>query len=494
MRRWTRRSAIAGLISTTAAPVLANAPLVAPSPSARPAGFPPPPRPRARPTLRDIIAASGLSGIASVIVTDLQSGEIIERSYSSAQLPPASVAKAITALYAGEVLGPFHQFQTRLFATGPLQHGRIQGDLILAGGGDPTLDTDNLADLAQSLSDLGVTHVDGEFQVWDGALPYLNEIDASQMDHLGYNPSVSGLNLNFNRVHFEWARTAGNYLVTMDARSSLYRPDVDVARMRIVDRDLPVYTYADAGNYDDWTVARSALGNNGSRWLPVRKPSLYAGEVFHTFAASKGIHMPRPIERTAPPEGNVIAAHNSGDAQNIIADCLKFSTNLTAEVLGLSASAKLAARPEAMQQSAQRMNQWIAERTGASVDLRDHSGLSDQSRVAPYQMVKMLGAAGVPQRIGPWLKSIALLDAERNPIATDISVRAKTGTLNFVSTLAGYIQTTQQRPLAFAIFCADLDKREAAKASQDDVPTGAAEWNSRAKALQQDLLKRWGRF
>jgi len=61
-------------------------------------------------------------------------------------------------------------------------------------------------------------------------LPNLDEIDESQLDHLGYNPAISGLNLNFNRVHFEWKRAGGGYSIAMDARSELYKPAVTVAR------------------------------------------------------------------------------------------------------------------------------------------------------------------------------------------------------------------------------------------------------------------------
>ncbi len=40
----------------------------------------------------------------------------------------------------------------------------------------------------------------------------------------GYNPAVSGLNLNFNRVYFEWKRAQGGYQLGMDARGAKERP------------------------------------------------------------------------------------------------------------------------------------------------------------------------------------------------------------------------------------------------------------------------------
>ena len=107
-------------------------------------------------------------------------------------------------------------------------------------------------------------------------MPSIPEIDTKQPDHVGYNPGVSGLNLNYNRVHFEWKRVSGGYSVAMDARTERYRPEVAVSRMRVVDRAAPVYTYDEKGGVDTWTVARAALGDGGARWLPVRHPELYA--------------------------------------------------------------------------------------------------------------------------------------------------------------------------------------------------------------------------
>ena len=107
-------------------------------------------------------------------------------------------------------------------------------------------------------------------------------------------------------------------------------------------------------------------------------------------------------------------------------------------------------------------------------------------------MVKTLVAAGPTGQLRGLMKDIVLTDAKGdalpNPPAT---VVAKTGTLNFVSALAGYIRTTGGADLSFAIFCADPFSRAAALLSADEVPDGVRDWNHRAKRLQQELLQRW---
>ena len=54
----------------------------------------------------------------------------------------------MTTLYAMERLGPAFRFATRLIATGPIEGGTVRGDLVLTGSGDPTLQTDGLAQMA----------------------------------------------------------------------------------------------------------------------------------------------------------------------------------------------------------------------------------------------------------------------------------------------------------------------------------------------------------
>ena len=82
-----------------------------------------------------IVAASKLSGKVAFAVADAKSGLRLEGMNEKAAVAPASVTKAITALYALNVLGAGHRFTTRLIATGGVSGGVIHGDLILAGGG-----------------------------------------------------------------------------------------------------------------------------------------------------------------------------------------------------------------------------------------------------------------------------------------------------------------------------------------------------------------------
>ncbi|MEY8827420.1 D-alanyl-D-alanine carboxypeptidase/D-alanyl-D-alanine-endopeptidase [Sedimentitalea sp. XS_ASV28] len=442
-----------------------------------------------------LIARFGLSGDVVCAVADVETGLELEAANGTTGLPPASVAKALTALYALETLGTDYRFQTRLLAAGPVSNGILDGDLILAGGGDPILTTDDLATLASALKSAGIREVRGAFKVYEAALPFVNTIDPGQPDHVGYSPAVSGIALNFNRVHFEWRASGKSYRVAMDARTERYRPEVAMAQMKVVSRNLPVYTYEDAGSVDQWTVARGALGGGGARWLPVRRPGLYAGDVFRTMARAQGIVLPAArISGDLTQGTKVLATHESARLVMIVKAMLKYSTNLTAEMVGMSASVARGDRPDSLRSSAATMSRWAAERFGMTGTLLvDHSGLGDASRMTPQDLVAALVNARKDDILRPLLKPFVLRDAEgRANKAHPITVNAKTGTLNFVSGLGGYMTATDGTELAFAIFAADTEARSRIPRADRERPRGARSWNRRAKTLQQQLIERWG--
>ncbi|MGP1357756.1 D-alanyl-D-alanine carboxypeptidase, partial [Roseicyclus sp.] len=183
---------------------------------------------RSVPPLAEMIADAGLPGRVGCAVADAATGEMLEVFQPLHPLPPASVAKAVTTAYGLDRLGPGYRFRTRLVTDGTLSDGRIEGDLWLVGGGDPLLDTDVLDAMVRALDELGVRQVTGSFRVATDALPFIEQIDPAQLPYAGYNPSISALNLNFNRVFFEWERSGEDYTVRMDARSANFSPAVTV--------------------------------------------------------------------------------------------------------------------------------------------------------------------------------------------------------------------------------------------------------------------------
>jgi D-alanyl-D-alanine carboxypeptidase/D-alanyl-D-alanine-endopeptidase (penicillin-binding protein 4) len=119
----------------------------------------------------------------------------------------------------------------------------------------------------------------------------------------------------------------------------------------------------------------------------------------------------------------------------------------------------------------------------------DHSGLGPGSRVTAADLCaayRRLGTAGTLRRA---LKEIPLRDADGRTLP--VLVQAKTGTLNFVSALAGYVQPFDGDPMIFAILTADLGQRALVPPGEEDAPPGAAWWANRSRGMQRELLKLW---
>ncbi len=474
----SRRAALAGLVSFGGAALLSG-PLRAEAAAGAPA--------------EDLIAASKLSGDVAYAVIDLASGRVVEAREADRAMPPASTAKTITTLYALDELGPDYRFRTRLIATGPVSGGVVQGNLILAGGADPTLTTDDLGDMAAALARRGVRGVTGQFLVWGGAIPYAEDIADDQPVHVGYNPGISGLNLNYNRVYVEWGKAKGGMAMTVDARGARYVPKVSSADVAAVNRAAPLFTYNRASGKEHWTIAASALTSPGSRWLPVRDPAGYAGDVFRTLAAAQGVTLPAANRAGAPGDGTVLAEHVSDPLSDVLRDMLKHSTNLTAETVGMATS-EARGLPAAKGASGAAMSAWLAQTVGGTqARFVDHSGLNAETRISPLDMARAVATLGGREGLRPLLKPFPLRDAQGRWIDNPpFRVDAKTGTLNFVSTLTGYLTAPGGRDLVFAVFTANTRLRDQS-GGQENAP-GVKPWVARSKILQSQLLDRWARL
>ncbi len=489
----TRRAALAGMAGWIGSAALADAPVSTRLPRKRP--------PRLESYLESPEAGwvreARLGGPVSFALAEATpEGALLSQGNVATGLPPASVAKTATALYALDTLGPQHRFLTQILATGPIEDGVLQGNLIIAGGADPTLQTDELGRLMERLVTQGLREVRGGVQAWGGALPYSFQIDGDQMAHFGYNPSISGLSLNYNRVFFEWMPNAGKIDLTLDARGRYYRPGVTVAQIAAEDRGAPVFDFDEAAGRDVWSVAQSALRDHGGRWLPVRFPPLYVADVAHVLLSGMDVKIGRPpsaLDALPPAHGvALLTLHESAGLADIVRDTLESSNNLMAEMIGLSASKARADGIPNLEASGREMGRWMLDTTGSAARFVDHSGLGDRSRVSARALVRMLASEKAHDLLKPLMPERALRNNQGGPVQHPVAgMLAKTGTLNFVAGLGGYLTDVAGKEHVFAIFTADLETREASKGSGMERPRGARSWNGRSVRMRQRMLAHW---
>ncbi|MEM7544058.1 MAG: D-alanyl-D-alanine carboxypeptidase/D-alanyl-D-alanine-endopeptidase [Pseudomonadota bacterium] len=499
-RMLTRRLLIAACLMGMALSASANAPGFAPAPRAKPS--------ITAPTGSDLISRANLPGTVAFAVIDLATGQMLEAFQPDLPLPPASVAKIPTALYALEALGPDHRFETRLVAVGPIEDGVLKGDLILQGGGDPEVDTAALDLLAYRAVSGGLRKVEGQFLVDDSLIPAIDRIDHTQPEIASYNPSISGLNLNFNRVYAEWKPRGGQVNMNVQARSDTLSPPTDAVTIEVVDQTPNGRIFHFQGDFPKelWKVRRNALRKAGSRWLPVRQPALYSGSVFQRLARDAGLNLSNAVPGQAPLVADIAARIESRRLADILTDMLRYSTNLTAEVTGMGATRTVVGSASSLLASGQAMSAWAGTFAGFAPGdpgfvLTNHSGLSGDARTSARRLVELLAAAdrrGFPSLSGGRGATLKALlprkrydDEDARAPEVEATMRAKTGTLNFVSALAGYIDTDAGKRLGFAIITADLPRRNAITDTTIERPSGSRAWANRSRRLQRALVRSW---
>lgn len=454
------------------------------------------------PSGQSILAKAALSGQTAFILIDLATGEEVEAVLPDLALPPASVAKAPTAFYALDRLGPDHVFETKLVASGPYKAGKINGDVFLVGGADPELDTVGLDRIAEAAVTAGLRAATG-FKIDASLFPTFSAINETQPEAANYNPAVSPLNLNFNRAHFTWTRKANGYDISVEARADGLSPPSGAAVMRVVNktRSGGDFDYTRGKDVEIWSVRKGALGRRGMRWLPVREVLSYAGDTFRNRARTRGLTLPPPVVGTAPRDAQVLVRLQSRPLVEILRDMLDYSTNLTAEVVGLAATRAGGSRPETLAASAASMGAWATAQTGpgvAPLRLLNHSGLSGASRTSPRSLTALFAAAdrrAFPRAGGGSLRLYNILEERELTLKGKPAlpgapiVRAKTGTLTFANALGGYLDTGARR-FAFAILSADLARRNGAP-PQSSRARGPGAWAKRARLMQVELLRSW---
>ena len=414
-------------------------------------------------SLDALIARHGFASEAvSLVVEDVATGRRVSTHRPAEPGLPASTLKLVTAWGALEALGPEHRFATRLWLSGNLDSaGVLEGDIVLEGGGDPLLDIDGLMALAWAAREAGVAQVSGRFVLDDRSLPRLPLINPNQPVEAGYNAGIGALSLAFNRVERRPAPGGGTFSV----------PEL---RER--------------------GPAWSRLPFDGPASVPVQDSGLHAAWVFADLARGLGLVLPAP-ERAERPAGSRLAGEvRSRPLRDIVQAMLLYSNNQVAEIVGLAATgaASLSASAAVMTDQLKAALPAIDWRGFA---MTNHSGLDPAARATPDQLLAILELAETSHGI------IALLPAAgwsgslqsrlRSPDAA-LRVWAKTGSLDFASSLVGYVLQPNGRPLRLALSITDEAGRQARDAVEVPGPAmrrSIDAFTTRARDLRDDLVR-----
>ncbi|MFC8344315.1 D-alanyl-D-alanine carboxypeptidase/D-alanyl-D-alanine-endopeptidase [Streptomyces sp. NPDC057280] len=415
-------------------------------------------------------------GVASVVVADADSGELLYQHQPTTRLIPASNTKLATSAAAMEILGPDHRFTTDVLAHGRRHGSVLRGDLYLRGTGDPTLLADDYDELAAQVAAAGVTRVEGRLLADDTRFDAqrLGSDWANDDEPYYYAAQISALSVAPDTDY-----DTGTVIVTVapgaaagDKPLVTVTPDTDY-----VDIDVRATTVA-AGGANDLTVERAhgtndivvsgttPVGGAGTKqWSTVWEPTGYAADVFRAALADHGVKVTGPtrLGRQTPAAAQRLAAHDSMPLKDLLIPFLKLSNNMHAEIL-----------TKAMGYEVSRQGTWSAGLAaiagylkGVGVDVSkvrqvDGSGLSRRDNFPAGQLVKLLLAVRAEPWYADWKRSLPVAcDPDRfvggtlrsrmcgTPAA--LNARAKTGSLTGASGLSGYVTGADGRELVFGI-------------------------------------------
>jgi D-alanyl-D-alanine carboxypeptidase/D-alanyl-D-alanine-endopeptidase (penicillin-binding protein 4) len=447
-------------------------------------------------------AGYGLApGDFGYLVVDVADGEVVAERNADQAFMPASVAKIVTTAAALEILGHDHRFETTISIEGPVAGGVLDGALTIRGGGDPLLTGDDLKSLAQQIARAGITKVVGGYHYDATDMVETPRINANQPEAVGYNPGVSPLSVNFNRVRVKWRNGKGGPSAEALAISDHLTMTLDAVHFAAAEEALPGrFVRAGEPSKDSWLLSRE-LAPKGEDWLPVGNPALLSARMLRLLAAEAGVTLPEPTPLPLGAGAKQIARHQSVGLSEIVREVLRHSNNMAAELVGLATSRTIAVggRPLSLEESAGKVSNWWRSRL-ATVDwdgfvLENHSGLSSKSRATPRQLVAILEHAAQRKDGDAGLRELLRAASWKAPNGKVVRIRAKTGTIAYGRGLAGYIEAANGRQLAFAVFFNDLQRRAAIDARFDpraeaNEPEGRP-WRNRALKLEEMLLNGW---
>jgi D-alanyl-D-alanine carboxypeptidase/D-alanyl-D-alanine-endopeptidase (penicillin-binding protein 4) len=330
----------------------------------------------------------------------------------------------------------------------------------------------------------------------------LPQISLRQPIAVAYNTGISALDVDFNRVEVDWQRRAaggGLDLRALSIADGMILPAdwIPFAPAPLETPPEMPFLYAGDGGLDRWDYA-AALGDQGSTFLPVKATSAHTALLLQALAKAAGVALAAPERGQVPSDARAIGRVDSQPLAEILVGLLRYSSNPSAELIGLAASRRLTGRSLDLGPSAAALTSWIEQRAPKAnwqgFYLANHSGLTPDSRVTPRQMARLLSLIALDGTLIPEMP--ALTDEGRATTADNArGLTGKSGTMDYARGLAGYFLAKDGRRLGFAIFVFDRARRAVLDAEMDPrIPNSTSEaldWVHRALLVDQLLLARW---
>ena len=379
---------------------------------------------------------------------------------------PASIIKVLISYAALDLLGPAYRWHTEVWVTGPIRDGRLEGDLVLRGGGDPGLTSERFWTLLREIQARGITHIAGDLVI-DDTLFAPNRERPGDMDgqpYRAYNVLPNAMLVNFNVTEFRLRHQGRGTAVQLEPPLYGFRLDNQVTSR---DGDCTGFQRGVAFDLPEGFAGKRALLSGrfptGCReftlWRAVLEAPDYANALFRSLWQQLGGTIEGELRIAPRPQGarRIIAFPSRSLAENV-REINKWSNNVMTRHLFLTLAAEKRERPATVEQAREVVAEWLEGRgipaPGLFID--NGSGLSRRTRITADTFGRMLVDAWHHPYMPDLVASMPISAVDgtlRNRLGGDSKGRMhlKTGRINDVSAIAGIVTSKAGRRHAVVI-------------------------------------------
>lgn len=401
-----------------------------------------------------------------MVVVDLNTGETLYSRNENKKFTPASNMKLFSEAAALILFGPSYSFKTTLSTDAKsLNNGVLTGSIYLYLSGDPSLTAKDLQELFAELTKWNIKEIKGNVVIVSSSShikPHAPGVNPKDFTH-SYGAPITPLILDENRVLItvNSSKIGKNALVEYDTLDGSF----------VLDNKIKTVTRGRCGvnarvTKDNRLKLRGCIYKNSQAIqleIPITSPFLYAKRVIKNNLVNMGIKLDGDIvigDINKP--SMLLAKHISKPISVLMSNALKKSDNLYADSIFLHTAASLHGSPLTWQNAEPIVKNFLQKQTGINMQdavMIDGSGLSLYDLVTPKQTVGLLQYIHSHFSLSyEYITSLAIAGQDgtltrrfRNPSQRGF-LRAKTGSLTGVSSLSGYLYTTNGHTLVFSIF------------------------------------------
>lgn len=433
-----------------------------------------------------------------VSVVDLSTGAELYTHDADAAMSLASNAKLLTSVAALGTLGGGFRWRTAVLVDDKALDettGIVAGDLYVRGRGDPTLGSADLRALAIEVAARGVRQIKGKLVIddsyfdADGEAPHFAD---QPKERAAFRAPIASFGVSRSSFIVNVIGEPGGgskVWLEPDAGDSIKLTKTEVTSISVgrtrIKVDIKPRKGSKTGELD--VEVSGQIRYADGHWYTKRRvdnPTQFAGQIFKAALADYGVTFTKKAIATGtiPVNAKVLTAHDSQALASVIRDMNKSSDNYFAETVlkTLGAETRATPAPATWADGHAAVQTFLATMglPPGSYRAENGSGLFDATAVSPKQLVTLLKGAHADYRIGGDLLASLPVGGEdgtlakrwRNRIGAG-RVRAKTGTLEKVATLAGYVAVDSNHVVAFAILVNEIPtgQKGPARAMADDM-------------------------